>query len=548
MIVKGHFLLPLLSLFFSLGVELTLFVHYLHAQEPKVTYFYDDLGRLKRVVDEQGEMRTYRYDAVGNICAIVAGSGGCPAGPPIVTSIVPASCLAGTTCQVTIEGESLLGAAVVSENTQAPMTHCRLASSPVSDCNSLPATEDCSRMTCRLTPSPFISPGPVDIAVTTPLGSVQTSIEILPPPTIGGNGQTNLWRFVASKGETITLTMNRLPNQPDGSSTLDPFLELQDSRGFRLISDDDSGSNTPPGPGRNATIRNFVLPATDTYTVVARGSNGSAGPYLLDLVPSTITLIPQPPIPIVPAFVFAGVISAIPAPAPADFTFQGTISAIPAPAAFTFQGTISTATEKDTFTFPANVGTVATIQVNRVANNPDGSSTLDPAVELRDSRGFLFAQDNDTGTNAPLGPGRNALILNFTLPATDTYSVAVKGSDGTTGPYQVKVIFGELTAETEPDTFMFPANAGTVATIQVNRVASNPDGSGTLDPVVELRDSRGFLIARDDDTGTDTPPGPGRNASIPHFTLPATDTYSITMKGSDGTVGPYKAEIFFHGQ
>jgi YD repeat-containing protein len=45
-----------------------------------VQYFYDDLGRLVRVVDQNGNMATYQYDAVGNLLAItrsaLPGSGG----------------------------------------------------------------------------------------------------------------------------------------------------------------------------------------------------------------------------------------------------------------------------------------------------------------------------------------------------------------------------------------------------------------------------------------------------------------------------------------
>lgn len=264
-------LIPLLSL----GMILASSLGQLDAEEPKVLYFYDDLGRLKRVIDEQGDVRTYRYDAVGNICAIEAGPGACPVGPPVVTSIQSAPCLAGTSCQITIEGSSLLGAAVVSGNAQAPVSHCMLVSTPVTDCGSLPATEGCSRMTCRLTPSPFLVPGPVSIVATTPLGSAEGSVDILAPPNVCG---ADIWHFVANSGAVITLSMSRIPNQADGSSTLDPYLELQDSRGFVLARDDEGGTSDPPGPGRNAVIRDFVLPATETYLVVARGAGGHVAP------------------------------------------------------------------------------------------------------------------------------------------------------------------------------------------------------------------------------------------------------------------------------
>ena len=35
-----------------------------------IQYFYDDLGRLTKVVDQSGNVATYSYDAVGNITKI----------------------------------------------------------------------------------------------------------------------------------------------------------------------------------------------------------------------------------------------------------------------------------------------------------------------------------------------------------------------------------------------------------------------------------------------------------------------------------------------
>jgi YD repeat-containing protein len=52
----------------------------LRAQSSPVQYFYDDLGRLVKVVDQNGNIATYSYDAVGNLLAItrsaLPGSGG----------------------------------------------------------------------------------------------------------------------------------------------------------------------------------------------------------------------------------------------------------------------------------------------------------------------------------------------------------------------------------------------------------------------------------------------------------------------------------------
>lgn len=39
-------------------------------------YIYDDLGRLSQVIDGQGNVATYNYDAVGNLLSITRNTGG----------------------------------------------------------------------------------------------------------------------------------------------------------------------------------------------------------------------------------------------------------------------------------------------------------------------------------------------------------------------------------------------------------------------------------------------------------------------------------------
>lgn len=39
-------------------------------------YIYDDLGRLAKVIDGQGNVATYTYDAVGNLLSITRNTGG----------------------------------------------------------------------------------------------------------------------------------------------------------------------------------------------------------------------------------------------------------------------------------------------------------------------------------------------------------------------------------------------------------------------------------------------------------------------------------------
>jgi len=48
-------------------------------------YIYDDLGRLSQVIDGQGNVATYQYDAVGNLLSITRNTGG--VGAPTITGL-----------------------------------------------------------------------------------------------------------------------------------------------------------------------------------------------------------------------------------------------------------------------------------------------------------------------------------------------------------------------------------------------------------------------------------------------------------------------------
>ena len=50
-------------------------------------YIYDDLGCLSRVIDGQGNVATYTYDAVGNLLSITRNTGG--VGAPTITGLTP---------------------------------------------------------------------------------------------------------------------------------------------------------------------------------------------------------------------------------------------------------------------------------------------------------------------------------------------------------------------------------------------------------------------------------------------------------------------------
>lgn len=77
-------------------------------------YIYDDLGRLSQVIDGQGNVATYSYDAVGNLLSITRNTGG--VGAPTITALTPNTGSAGASVTVTLTGTNLTGAALATDN------------------------------------------------------------------------------------------------------------------------------------------------------------------------------------------------------------------------------------------------------------------------------------------------------------------------------------------------------------------------------------------------------------------------------------------------
>jgi YD repeat-containing protein len=90
------------ALFYCVSIAILSSYGHVSAQQSKINYFYDDLGRLVRVVDENGNAATYHYDAVGNILRITRETG-----VPNTTAVMGLSSSSvdrGTTATITIDG------------------------------------------------------------------------------------------------------------------------------------------------------------------------------------------------------------------------------------------------------------------------------------------------------------------------------------------------------------------------------------------------------------------------------------------------------------
>lgn len=77
-------------------------------------YIYDDLSRLSQVIDGQGNVATYAYDAVGNLLSITRNTGG--VGAPTITALTPNTGNAGASVIVSLTGTNLTGAALAKDN------------------------------------------------------------------------------------------------------------------------------------------------------------------------------------------------------------------------------------------------------------------------------------------------------------------------------------------------------------------------------------------------------------------------------------------------
>src|SRR5438132_9821191 len=69
-------------------------------QADQAQYFYDELGRLTAVVDGQGNVAVYMYDAVGNLLSVQRFSAGGSGGAVGIFFFSPSSTLVGTVVQI----------------------------------------------------------------------------------------------------------------------------------------------------------------------------------------------------------------------------------------------------------------------------------------------------------------------------------------------------------------------------------------------------------------------------------------------------------------
>jgi hypothetical protein len=325
-----------------------------------------------------------------------------------------------------------------------------------------------------------------------------------------------VYTFQGTAGDVVTFTLN--------SEDFDTYLELDDSTGRELISDDDSGD------GFNAQIANYTLPEDASYTLTATSNNRlGTGSFTLEFSGAALNVEPVQ-VPTVEPTASATAIAA----QGGDIALNQNVS-----------GVLDAGDATNAYTFTVSDAATVTIDV--------ASDDFDPFVALQSADGSELASDDDSAGNL------NARIETFALPGAGSYTVVVSSSGGTglggsftllvsTGAIVIEptatpevvaepgssIAFGEvITGELTSDggaIFTFEGRAGDAVTITAE--------SEDFDAFLTLSDASGSPLTTDDDSAGNL------NARIENFVLPADGTYSISVSSfSVGSSGSFTLSL-----
>jgi hypothetical protein len=300
------------------------------------------------------------------------------------------------------------------------------------------------------------------------------------------------WTFDGLAGDRVHLFLH--------GEGFNPNLKLFGPDGALLA--EDAGS----GPGPDAFIEGFVLPASGTYRVIVNSVQpGSRGLYTLGLT------------------LAAAAVSAVPDTPGGFLRYDQAVR------------DIVSGDEPDRWVFSGEAGDELTISLY--------SAEFDPRLELLNQAGASLFQDDDTG------PGQSALIQGFRLPEAGEYTIAAgrRGAQG--GEYLLYLVLSrpavaagtpggpiaygdtvtDAVSNTQGDTWTFTAAAGDRVTIRLT-------GDG-FDTVLELYGPDRSLLIQDDDGGG------GLNSLIQDFRLALAGEYRIVARGLGSETGSYTLSL-----
>jgi hypothetical protein len=381
------------------------------------------------------------------------------------------------------------------------------------------------------TPSATLPPVTAIVGIPTPTpGSTFGEImgELVAGQTQGGlfeaDALQQVYTFEGQSGQLVTLQLARV------SGNHDPFLRLISPEGRELAVDDNSGADG------TALLRNIPLSIDGEYRVQASGK-GRTGGYSLVM---TFDFVAVTPVFVTPTPLVALVEVLTPTLATAVSGRNQLQDHVP------LIGSISRQGDFDRYSLFAAVGEHITVGVSPLAG-----STLQPNIELIGPDGDVVAAADPT-TSAANG---DALVANFPVRITATYSLHVTGLENSTGDYVVsygrgvsreevmrgrtladEIYEGSLQRRGLRDVWSLFLNAGDVIA-----AAATPNDS-SFDPVLEFAlasdespdDTMDNLIASDDNSGE------AGAALIVQATAPQTGLYHLRVTAAGAvSIGSY---------
>lgn len=296
------------------------------------------------------------------------------------------------------------------------------------------------------------------------------------------------------------------------SGTLDPRLTLYDSAGRPLALDESSGGF------RVARLYNIRLPEDGLYSLQASG-DGESGNYAIAL---RDTPFPTPDAPLLAPTATLTPVYGPPTIGPAanDQRLE---------ALRPVRGALDSPSDFSRFSLQASRGDRLTIGVSPVDN-----STLQPKVEVFGPEGNLII----SARGVTSGDDGRAFAPLVTIPASGVYTVIVTGENDSFGDYTLSYGLGPVLVERyrgdpapnspvmgsierlgQRDLWRASFVAGDVLSL-----GASPDAGSNLDPVLEVVNEAGEVIATDDNSGGN------RAALINRLTVPATGQYRLRVR------------------
>jgi hypothetical protein len=310
-------------------------------------------------------------------------------------------------------------------------------------------------------------------------GSTTTSGDVINPgDTVSGSSTGRVtYSLQLSAGQTVMIQVQ--------SSVFDAYLEIFDSNGTMVGSDDDGGA-----AGTDSMLV-FAAPANGTYTIVVRafGSDNAGGAYTLSISGSDSgTTIDQS----------SGMIEVGATITSSSMDFADYTISLQAGQAVLIN---LQSDQFDTYLVMVNP------QGNEVASNDDGGDgTNSRLVFVADSAGIYTIRVGSCCINPAGG--------NFVMTVEESSVISeAQGGELTYGSSFTFEPNGALTS-----TFVFAGRAGDVINLFVTT-------AGSEDTRIYLYGPGGTEVSTDDDSGT------ASNPALRRFELPETGSYTVEVQG-----------------